>query len=180
MKLVFRLLAFVVSVLFFQQAAANELLISAGGGPQPDSPQTNRTYGIDYSFKKFEKSHRQHIHLGVSYTRVETDADEHKSFHAVSIYPQLNLYPRKQSWGQPYFFVRALGPSYISSNQLGNRHQDNNFAFQAQVGYAARINWQSREDLVVMVSWKHFSNANLFSDNDGIDMPFVINVGLNF
>ncbi|WP_171019009.1 acyloxyacyl hydrolase [Microbulbifer harenosus] len=178
--MVLRLLAIIISIFFFQQAAANELLISAGGGPQPDSPQTNRTYGIDYSFKKFEKSHRQHIHLGVSYTRVETDTQENNSFHAVSIYPQLNLYPRKQSWGQPYFFVRALGPSYISSNQLGDRHQDNHFAFQAQVGYAARINWQSSEDLVVMVSWKHFSNANLFSDNEGIDMPFVINVGLNF
>lgn len=178
--MVLRLLAVIISIFFFQQAAANELLISAGGGPQPDSPQTNRTYGIDYSFKKFEKSHRQHIHLGVSYTRVETDTQENNSLHAVSIYPQLNLYPRKQSWGQPYFFVRALGPSYISSNQLGDRHQDNHFAFQAQVGYAVRINWQSSEDLVVMVSWKHFSNANLFSDNDGIDMPFVVNVGLHF
>ncbi|MFV8782811.1 acyloxyacyl hydrolase [Microbulbifer sp. SA54] len=175
-----RLLVLLGALLFCQQAAADELLFNAGGGPQPHSDQSNRTYGVDYSFKKFEKSYRQHIHLGVSYTRVETDADNNRGFHAVSLYPQLNLYPRKQGWGQPYFFVRALGPSYISSNQLGDRHQDNHFAFQAQVGYAARINWQSREDLVVMVSWKHFSNANLFSDNDGIDMPFVVNVGLNF
>ncbi|WP_323846026.1 acyloxyacyl hydrolase [Microbulbifer magnicolonia] len=175
-----RLLIAAMTLLAFQSATANELLLSAGGGPQPDSSQSNRTYGIDYSFKRFEKSYRQHIHLGVSYTRVETDAAEYESFHALSIYPQLNLYPRKQSWGQPYFFVRALGPSYISSNQLGDRHQDNHFAFQAQVGYAARINWQGKEDLVLMVSWKHFSNANLFSDNDGIDMPFVVNVGLNF
>lgn len=160
--------------------SANELLLSAGGGPQPHSDQHNSTYGIDYSFKKFVKSYRQHIHLGVSYTRVETDTDEHSSFNALSIYPQLNLYPRQQSWGQPYFFVRALGPSYISSNQLGDRHQNNHFAFQAQVGYAARINWKEKEDLVLMVSWKHFSNANLFRENDGIDMPFVINVGLNF
>jgi len=169
-----------LGLLAFQTAAADELLFSAGGGPQPDSDQRNRTHGIDYSFKKFEKSYRQHIHLGVSYTKVETDADGYKSFHALSIYPQLNLYPRQRSWGQPYFFVRALGPSYISSNQLGDRHQDNHFAFQAQVGYAARINWRGKEDLVLMVSWKHFSNANLFSDNDGIDMPFVVNVGLNF
>ncbi|WP_193163648.1 acyloxyacyl hydrolase [Microbulbifer hainanensis] len=174
------LLAVFTFVLLVQPAIADELLLSGGGGPQPHSDQNNRTYGIDYSFKKFEKSYRQHIHLGVSYTRVETDTDAHRSFDAISIYPQLNLYPRQRSWGQPYFFVRALGPSYISSNQLGDRHQDNNFAFQAQVGYAARINWQSKEDLVIMVSWKHFSNANLFNDNDGIDMPFVINVGLNF
>ncbi|MBB3062848.1 acyloxyacyl hydrolase [Microbulbifer rhizosphaerae] len=177
MKQVFFVLAL---LLLCQSTSANELLLSAGGGPQPDSDQRNRTYGIDYSFKKFEKSHRQHIHLGVSYTKVKTDTDEHRSFYAISIYPQLNLYPRRQSWGQPYFFVRALGPSYISSNQLGDRHQDNHFAFQAQVGYAARIDWQGREDLVLMVSWKHFSNANIFSDNDGIDMPFVVNVGLNF
>ncbi|WP_250460473.1 acyloxyacyl hydrolase [Microbulbifer litoralis] len=175
-----RLVATVAGLLIFQPVVGDELLFSAGGGFQPDSPQRNSTYGIDYSFKKFEKSYRQHIHLGVSYTKVQTNAAEHKSFHAVSIYPQLNLYPRQRSWGQPYFFVRALGPSYISANQLGDRRQDNHFAFQAQVGYAARINWQSKEDLVVMISWKHFSNANLFGDNDGIDMPFVVNVGLNF
>ena len=174
------LLTALAVLMMIQPAFADEILFSAGGGPQPDSPQRNSTYGIDYSFKKFEKSYRQHIHLGVSYTKVKTDAAEHQSFDAISIYPQLNLYPRQRNWGQPYFFVRALGPSYITSNQLGDRHQDNHFAFQAQVGYAARINWQSNEDLVVMVSWKHFSNANLFSDNDGIDMPFVVNIGLNF
>lgn len=171
-------LAVVSTILLAQPVIADELLVSFGGGPQPDSSQNNKTYGIDYSFKTFEKSYRQHIDIGVSYTELTTDADENKRIRAFSIYPQLNLYPRQRSWGQPYFFVRALGPSYISRNQLGNRRQDNNFSFQAQVGYAARINWRGKEDLVLMVSWKHFSNANLFSDNDGIDVPFVINLGM--
>ncbi|WP_226643711.1 acyloxyacyl hydrolase [Microbulbifer variabilis] len=169
----------VISIIFLAQpVSAGEFLLSLGGGPQPDSKQNNKTFGVDYSFKTFEKSYRQHIDIGVSYTEVSTDAEESKHLRAFSIYPQLNLYPRQRSWGQPYFFVRALGPSYISSNQLGNRRQDNNFSFQAQVGYGARINWKSKEDLVLMVSWKHFSNANLFDDNDGIDMPFVINFGV--
>ncbi|GAB2891613.1 acyloxyacyl hydrolase [Microbulbifer echini] len=172
------LLALVSIIFLTQPVGADELLLSVGGGPQPGSKQNNKTYGIDYSFKTYEKSYRQHIDFGVSYTEVITDANENKRIKAFSIYPQLSLYPRKKSWGQPYFFVRALGPSYISSNQLGDRYQDNNFSFQAQVGYAARINWRGKEDLVLMVSWKHFSNANLFSDNDGIDIPFVINVGL--
>ena len=34
--------------------------------------------------------------------------------------------------------------------------------------------------LSVSVSWKHFSNANLYSDNDGIDLPVVLNVGVRF
>ncbi|WP_444910926.1 acyloxyacyl hydrolase [Microbulbifer sp. TRSA005] len=169
----------VVSIIFLAQPVlADELLLSFGGGPQPDSKQNNKTFGLDYSFKTFEKSYRQHIDIGVSYTEISTSADENKRIRAFSIYPQLNLYPRQRSWGQPFFFVRALGPSYISSNYLGDRRQENNFSFQAQVGYGARINWRKKEDLVLMVSWKHFSNANFFDENDGIDMPFVLNVGI--
>ncbi|MEW5248586.1 acyloxyacyl hydrolase [Microbulbifer sp. 2201CG32-9] len=174
------LLVILTLLLTIESVFADELLLSVGGGAQPNSGQSNKTYGIDYSFGKFEKSYRQHIHFGVSYTKVEANTINHNSIYAVSIYPQLNLYPRQYSWGQPYFFVRALGPSYISGNQLGDRHQDNHFSFQAQVGYGVRLNWRSKEDMILMVSWKHFSNANLFTDNDGIDMPLVVNFGLNF
>ncbi len=32
----------------------------------------------------------------------------------------------------------------------------------------------------IALSWKHFSNADLFDDNDGIDLPVVLNVGIKF
>jgi len=159
---------------------ADELMLTLGGGPQFESQQHNRSYGLDYSFHRIERSYRQHFLLGISFTHVGANSVQDRGFSAISIYPQINLYPRRQPWGQPYFFVRALGPSYISKNRLGSRWQDHHFAFQAQVGIGAYLNYREKEDGIITLSFKHFSNANLFKDNDGIDLPFLLSVGLRF
>jgi len=159
---------------------ADELMLTLGGGPQFESQQHNRSYGLDYSFHRIERSHRQHFLLGISFTHVGANSAQDRGFSAISIYPQINLYPRRQPWGQPFFFVRALGPSYISKNRLGSRWQDHHFAFQAQVGIGAYLNYREKEDGIMTLSFKHFSNANLFKDNDGIDLPFLLSVGLRF
>ena len=175
-KSLLALLLFIFSPLLL----ADELMVNFGGGKQHSTSQTNKTFGLDYSFYKYERSKRQHLMVGVSLTRLTTDATTNKSITAVSIYPQLSLFPKRQSWGQPFFFVRALGPTYISSNNLGARKQDKHFAFQAQVGVGAYLNYQDKRDGIVMLSFKHFSNAGLFSDNDGFDLPIVLSLGVRF
>lgn len=165
-------------------ACADHVLFNVGGGQQPGADQRNETWGVDYSFYQFKRSDRQHIEVGVSYTSLRTNGPGNDSLVALSVYPQVTLYPAKTSkitarspaWAEPFFFVRALGPSYISENSLGTRQQAEHFAFQAQVGVGAIINKRG----IVAVSWKHFSNANLFEENDGIDVPFVINGGIRF
>jgi len=159
---------------------ADEITVNFGGGKQQSTSQYNKTFGLDYSFYRKIRSYRQHFLLGMSVTRMTTDAATNKTVTAISFYPQINLYPRRQSWGQPFFFVRALGPSYISSNQLGARKQEHNFAFQAQVGFGAYLNYKEKRDAIVSVSFKHFSNADLFSNNDGFDFPIVLSAGVRF
>lgn len=174
---------------------ADEFFFNLGGGPQfgsdqntSGSEQINHTAGVDYSFFRHERSARSAILIGMSYTYMGADSDEFDRIHAVSIYPQLSLYPTPGSWindvlpgdAAPYFFVRALGPSYISANRLGARQQSRNFAFQAQVGVGANMELSGGRIATIALSWKHFSNANLFSDNDGIDLPLVLNVGISF
>lgn len=171
---------FAISLLCYGQAQADELILSAGGGPQYDSQQHNYSYGLDYSFMRIKRSYRQDFLLGLSFTHVGANAANDTGFSAISIYPQINLYPRAQTWGQPYFFVRALGPSYISRNRLGDRQQAKNFAFQAQFGIGAYLKYREKEQGIITLSFKHFSNANIFKDNDGIDLPFTISVGMRF
>jgi opacity protein-like surface antigen len=167
---------------------ADEVLVTAGRGPQPGSDQRNETVGLDYSFYRYERSARQHVTVGVSYTRLTTNAPDQSSLYAVSVYPQITFFPSATSriaalsprWARPFFFVRALGPSYISSSTLGSRRQADSLAFQAQVGVGVQLNPGADRRGVVAVSWKHFSNADLYRDNDGIDVPLVINVGMAF
>ncbi len=174
--------------LLCNSAAADELLFSFGGGPQPGSSQNNWSVSLDYNFYRFERSARQHILIGASYTYLGSNSATDDNMYAVSIYPQLSLFPKQgswaysisPSWAEPFFYVRALGPSYISSNRLGDRQQSKNFSFQAQIGIGATIKTRNNTELIIALSWKHFSNANLFDDNDGIDLPVVLNFGVKF
>jgi hypothetical protein len=171
-----------------QCAAADELLLTLGQGAQPGADQRNETVGVDYSFHRFERSARQHIDVGVSYTRLTTNVADNRSLYALSIYPQITLYPsktsrvaaRSPSWAEPFFFVRALAPTYISDSTLGSRRQADSLSFQAQVGVGVLLKPGAARRTVVAVSWKHFSNADLYTDNDGIDVPLVISVGMKF
>lgn len=169
-------------------AAADELLFSFGGGPQPGSSQNNWSVSLDYNFYRFERSPRQHILIGTSYTYIKSDSAGDDDMYAVSIYPQVSFYPERGSWAysktpgwaEPFFYFRALGPSYISSNKLGDRQQAHNFAFQAQIGVGAVVKTRKDTEVIVALSWKHFSNANLYDDNDGIDLPLMLNIGIKF
>ena len=179
---VFLLICFSSSIL------ANDLILTLGGGKQPDSNQENKTASLDFNFFEYKRSDRQTINIGMSYTQIKTDFETSKKIQAISIYPQLTLFPPENSWLSnqvskttiPYFFVRALGPTYLNNNTLGDREQSRNFTFQAQVGLGVLFKTKSNKENFLFLSWKHFSNANLFSKNDGFDFPIVIGLGLKF
>ena len=175
--------------------SANEFVFNFGGGPQLGSDHTaaegdqiNTTAGIDYSFYRHDRSPRSSFHVGLSYTYMRANSDEFDEIHAVTLYPQLTMYPTQKSWvrsivpgdSEPFFYVRALGPSYISANRLGTRQQANNFAFQAQIGAGLLLHTSRDRQAIIAISWKHYSNANLFDENDGIDLPIVLNFGVRF
>lgn len=158
----------------------DEVYVSWGTGPQHNKHQHNSQVALDYNFYMFRFSPRRGISLGMGYTRLWTDLAADREIKAFSFYPQLTLWPVRESLRNTYFFVRALGPTYLSENRLGRRQQAENFAFQAQVGVGYRKQLNADKTLMLQVSFKHFSNANLFSTNDGIDIPFLLTLGLSY
>jgi len=175
-----RVIGFVLAAIMPLQCVANDLLLSWGTGSQPNSSQRNNQVSLDYDFLQFQRSSRTTLSLGVGFSHLTTDARINKSINAISVYPQLTLYPVSEPLRDFYFFVRALGPTILSSNSLGEREQDNHFAFQAQVGIGRLNKLSNGSTLLLQLSWKHISNANLFNDNDGIDLPFVLSLGYRF
>ncbi len=151
-----------------------EVWLNVGHGPQLDRDHDNDLVGIDVAFARFDRSQQQKLSIGISFTQLESSWDG-SSVDALSIYPQLTLLAVER-WGvQPFFNVRALGPSWISGSTLGEQRQANHFAFQAQVG--AGILFGSKREWFAAISWRHYSNAGLFSPNQSFDVPFVVSVG---
>ena len=171
---------FFIAALISQPSFSDEVLVSWGGGSQPGGVQSNRQFGLDYSFLEAPRSARSRLSLGVSFTRMTTDYPSAQSISAYSVYPQLTLIPQAAELDGFFFYVRALGPSYISANSLGERQQDNHFSFQAQLGVGYEFHLEAGGSLLMLLSRKHFSNANLFDKNDGIDLPLVLSLGLRF
>lgn len=150
-------------------------LVNAGGGEQSNSRQDNRMVGADLIFFQHRRSERQELVVGVGYTDMQTDAGFNEHVQAVSVFPQLNLYARGNEAVRPMFFVRALGPTWLSSRHLGDREQGSHFAFQAQVG--AGLWFGKDKDWLVSLSYKHFSNAELASPNEAFDVPVLLSLG---
>jgi len=76
--------------------------------------------------------------------------------------------------------VRALGPTYISEKQLGVREQGKHFCFLAQAGVGLHVPVSKEDYFTIALSNRHFSNAGFFDPNDGIDLPFVLNIGMTY
>lgn len=169
-------------------AGGSELIgfVSLGGGPQGASDQSHRSLGVDLNVYQHQGTVRREISIGVGYTYINSNSGGNHVLHAVSVYPQLQLTPVDKTrftrflpeGAEPYFLVRFLAPSYMSERSLGNRQQENHFTFQAGFGVGFRIAGGSGRDQHLTLMWKHFSNANLYDENDGIDVPLVLSFGM--
>lgn len=166
-----------MAVGYSSTAIADDLIwqVNAGEGQQSHSNQNNRMTGVDLIFYQHARSENQELMIGVGYTDIHTNAGFNEHVQAVSIFPQLNLYGKNNKSVRPMFFVRALGPTWLSNKNLSDREQGSSFAFQAQVGAGL---WCGKDkDWLVSLSYKHFSNAGLFSPNDSFDVPVLLSLG---
>ncbi|WP_169629280.1 acyloxyacyl hydrolase [Ferrimonas kyonanensis] len=158
--------------------AVPALWLSGGYGPQPgDRHQSNSAIGLDWVPYHYARSNRQWLSVGASVARLHAHGQQgNEALWALSLFPQLTL--NGPLWGnhQAFFQVRALGPTYLSDTSLGSRHQANHFAFQAQI--LAGIHFGTRQQHAVAIAYRHYSNANLNQPNDGLDVPFMLSVGL--
>ncbi|GLP97023.1 acyloxyacyl hydrolase [Paraferrimonas sedimenticola] len=156
--------------------SAVEVIAAAGGSAQPGANQHNRLASVDVLAWDWQRSQVQRLSIGGSITRLQTDSGlEAKHMTAISLFPELKLFT--EVLGKPAFMqVRALGPTWLSQPQLGERHQAYRFAFQAQLGFGAYFGEHNRG--IVQVFYRHYSNANLRQPNDGIDV--LLNLGLGY
>lgn len=166
-------------------AAAAELglhgmALAVGGGDQPDTHDRNELYAAELAFYQHARSPRQQITVFVTAAKLYSSHAQNDALWAYSIVPQISFrLPATQKTNtQLHLLLRALGPSYISHNLLGERKQAQHFSFQAMVGAGVRFGPAYRYEL--NLAWRHYSNANLLKDNDGWDFPLTVQWVLHF
>lgn len=155
----------------------NSLSATYGAGDNDIEDQFNRYVGVDLEFLEWRRTEQQIWTIGASIAQVRTDGDGPKVVNVLSFFPQLQLtLDQDFGLGKPVFMVRALGPSWISENDLGTRSQRNHFAFHARVS----AGFQTDSGWYYGLTYQHFSNAGLSKINEGWDIPLNLTISYRF
>jgi lipid A 3-O-deacylase len=78
---------------------------------------------------------------------------------------------------RPYLFI-AYGPAYLSHKKFASREQGENFAFQGDIGAGFELG-RNYSGIDVNIRMIHYSNAGLFTPNQGFEL-YVVSIGKLF
>ncbi len=146
-------------------AEPHKLGVSAGYGQSKDNIDVFR-FGIQKPFSSqwfVSRAGALSGYFELSYNRWDQSND---TTHGVGLSPVFAYYfkPVCPKGIIPYI-EGGIGVAYIDEYRIGGRNLSSNFQFEDRIGIGVLFN-----RLDIKFGYMHYSNANLESPNDGIDM----------
>lgn len=117
------------------------------------------------------------LDIGASVSRWKTNQQE-TIFHTVSLYPLLRFTLLRTRPADLYFFYSVAGPTFITDGVIDNVQTGRKFTFYDYMGIGA-FGGKQRE-FTTELKIGHYSNGNLFPQNDGVMVPLTLSLGYNF
>lgn len=74
------------------------------------------------------------------------------------------------------FFYSPAGPSALMNKEFATTRYSNNFVFTDQIGIG--LKFDRRHPIEIGARMYHFSNADIFPINGGIDVPIMFYIGI--
>ena len=177
---------FVLTVVAVPSAYAldiRRIAVGAGHGPQwvvnKNFEQHNSVIDVNFFFKEYPipRLGRSSLLLGVGYSYLWTNEDINRDNQVISLIPAYRYY-FEISEKIKMFIHLALGPSVMSSYDLGYEEQGSKFVFNDYFGLGVRFGQKNEWEFSFV--WRHLSNAGLVQPNDGYDVPFTFMLGRVF
>ena len=101
-----------------------------------------------------------------------------EKFFTFSLYPLLRFTLIRTKPLDVYLNYSVAGPSYISRTTIDSMQTGKQFTFQDFMGMGMYAGKKRKFNFEMRIA--HYSNGNLFPDNDGVKVPLSFNVGLSF
>lgn len=115
---------------------------------------------------------------GTSFSYWESDIENTK-FWTLSLFPVLRFSFLHTKPFDMYLNYSLAGPTYISANEhLDNRKTGPHFTFQDFMGLGMYMGKNRKLNTEVRIA--HYSNGNLFPQNEGVKIPLTFNLGYAF
>jgi len=112
---------------------------------------------------------------GLSYWKSKENKDE---FYTFSLYPVMRFTVFRLQSLDIYFNYSVAGPSFISKAIIDQKHTGKKFTFQDFMGMG--IFAGKKRTLNAEIRIAHYSNGNIYPQNDGVMIPLTFNIGYTF
>lgn len=104
--------------------------------------------------------------------------DNQTRFFTLSAYPLLRFMALRTKAVNLFFEYSVAGPTYLSQPRLDNKETGRRFTFQDFMGMGV-ITGKNR-NLNAGIRIAHYSNGNIYAQNDGVKVPLSFNLGCAF
>lgn len=107
----------------------------------------------------------------------KTDRDG-TNFFTLSAYPMMRFHTIRSKKTDFYLEYSVAGPSFISKTKMDGLDTGEKFTFYDQMGLGVFTGKNKNLNLGLRIA--HFSNGNLFPNNDGVMVPLTFSLGYSF
>lgn len=107
----------------------------------------------------------------------KTDRDG-TNFFTLSAYPMMRFHTIRSKKTDFYLEYSVAGPSFISKVKMDGLDTGEKFTFYDQMGMGIFTGKDKNLNLGLRIA--HFSNGNLFPNNDGVMVPLTFSLGYSF
>ncbi|MGA9212349.1 acyloxyacyl hydrolase [Kaistella sp.] len=114
---------------------------------------------------------------GINASGWETNVNNDK-FFTLSIFPAFRLNYLHAKDFDAYFYYSVAAPTYISETILDGHKMGGKFTFMDNMGTGAFFG--SKRNLNAELKIGHYSNGNIFTDNEAVKIPLSLSLGYAF
>lgn len=139
--------------------------------------EVEKGFNVQYTRNVFhtKKIFSLDVGVGAGYyvSRVKKD-----KFFTLSVFPVTRFTPLHTRSVDFYFFYAVPGPTFISKVIIDDVPTGKKFTFRDQVGIGTFSG--SKRNINAEIRIGHYSNGNLFVENEGVKVPLTFNIGYTF
>ena len=106
-------------------------------------------------------------------------SNKHKDhFFTLSVFPLFRFTFLHTKSSDLYFYYSVAGPTFISKTMIDDINTGKKFTFQDLMGLGTFMGKKRQINAEVRIG--HYSNGNIFPDNEGVKIPLTFSFGYSF
>lgn len=131
---------------------------------------------LTYSRTAYHTEKLFSLEWGVSISQFNTL--NNTSVFALSIFPMMRFFIYRASKFDSYINYSIIGPTFLTQSNIDGYNTGPKITYQDFMGFGVYFGKQRKYNFELRIM--HYSNGNIFPENDGVDVPVMFTFGKSF